>query len=150
MLEAHRLFNGRDFDVALFDRALLDGLVRMDFYRSNGVLEDDEHSLVERYMMMDHNRKLFDMHIFLVCRPETTLARKAADEIIYIPGRTTNPDTLELLYRTHRQVWDRLGLQDDPKFLWVDTDEMDKREVVRIIAEASLDALESKLTREGR
>lgn len=150
MVEAHRLSVGRNYDVALFDRALYDGVVRMELYSADGTISEEEHRFIEKYMLLPHNTQMFDLHIFLVCGPETTLARKALDELIYIPGKTVNPDSLRRLYEMHRAVWDRLDLGQDPRFIWVDTDHLEKREVVGIIANAALDAFERKLSLEGR
>jgi hypothetical protein len=150
MLEAFSRCQGRNFDIALFDRALWDGVVRMELYRDEGVISAEEHSDIERFMLRQQFARLFHLHIFLVCSPETTLARKSQDELISIPGKTLNEASLRRLYDAHRNVWDRLKLGDDPRFLWVDTDDLDKRQVVAIIAAAALDALDRKLKSESR
>ena len=150
MQMAHERFYGRDFDIALFDRALWDGVVRMVLYHDEGVISTEEHSIIERFMLRQQFAGLFHLHIFLVCKPETTLARKAQDELISIPGKTLNEASLRRLYDAHRSVWERLKLGDDPRFLWVDTDDLDKRQVVAVIATAAMDSLERKLVSEGR
>jgi len=149
MLEAFSRCQGRDFDIALFDRALWDGVVRMELYRDEGVIDAETHSTIERFMRLPQFTGMFHLHIFLVCRPETTLERKAKDELLSIPGKTLNEASLRRLYDAHRNVWDRLKLGGDSRFLWVDTDDLDKRQVVAIIAAAALDALDRKLKSEG-
>ncbi len=148
MLKAFMHSVCRAKQVGLFDRAVYDAVVRMEYYRAEGKLTVEEHAAVEAYMRMSHNVDVFDLHVFLMCRPETTLARKNADDIMYEPGATVNPTALEKLYEAHQRVWDRFDLGSRPDFLWLDSDQLTKKEVGRLIALAAVEAFERRLARE--
>lgn len=143
---ARLLPHDKRFHIGIFDRAIYDGIVRMEHYLAEGVISEREREIIEGYYLLPWNAGLFDLHVFLMCAPDTTLKRKRKVEVIHRPGKTLNTETLNKLYDAHRRVWDRLDLGSRPNFLWLDTDRLTEIEVAEHILCAALELFERRLS----
>ncbi|MBU0625240.1 hypothetical protein KKF05_02760 [Patescibacteria group bacterium] len=143
---ARLLQHSKQHHVGIFDRAIYDGVVRMEHYLNDGVITSQEREIIEGYFLLPANSRLFDLHVFLMCQPNTTFKRKHGVEVVHKPGKTLNTETLNRLYGAHQRVWDRLGLGQDSRFVWLDSDQLNQREVAEKILEVALAAFERHLT----
>jgi uridine kinase len=143
---ARLLRSNQQCQIGIFDRAIFDGVVRMEHYLASGEITAQEREIIEGYFLLPANARLFDLHIFLMCQPDTTFARKQKVEIIHQPGKTLNSETLNRLYEAHQRVWERLRLSEDQRFLWVDSDQLDRLQVADAILSAILAAFERHLS----
>jgi hypothetical protein len=142
---ARMLRHSKAFHLGIFDRAILDGVVRMELYASEGRITSEEQKIIEGYFLLPFNADLFDLHVFLMCGPQTTFDRKRKVEVVDKPGPTLNPATLSKLYDTHRRVWERLGGSENQKLLWLDSDELNQIQVAEQLIGAILAAFERHL-----
>lgn len=134
-----------DWEIVLLDRALKDGEVWMDYWLGKGLLtEADHHALVAAYNTRIY-RDLFDLHICMVCEPETALERELAHAISKMEGETMNPKTLVALREIHDRVWTRSRGADDPKMVWHDSSKETPIETSEAILNAIADAFERRL-----
>ncbi len=132
--------NDKRFHVVIFDRAIFDGVVRMDYYRRRGILMAEQQAIVEGYYTLPFNKSLFDLHICLVCDPETAIRRELARAITKKHGETMNPQTLIELLAAHQSVWERLCCDQRPDMLWHDTTREKEAESAAIVLDAVLTA----------
>lgn len=119
---------GCGFHVAIFDRAVMDGVVRMDHYEHKSVITPEQRGTIEDYLLLPHHRQLFDLHVCLVASPEVAIERELAHAISRKHGETMNPRTLAELLETHRRVWTRLNLDRDRSMCWHDSSKEDKQQ----------------------
>ncbi len=139
---ARLLQHSKQHHIGIFDRAIFDGVVRMEHYLSEGIITEREHEIIEGYFMLPPNAGLFDLHVFLMCSPDTTFERKRKVEVVHKPGHTLNTDTLNRLCDSHQRVWDRFAPDNPEKFLWLDSDSLTQVQVADKILEAVLVAFE--------
>ncbi|KPJ84956.1 hypothetical protein AMJ57_04950 [Parcubacteria bacterium SG8_24] len=144
-LSAARDRSYSDFDIVVFDRAIFDGVVRMDHYQDKGIMTSREREIVEGYYLLSWNRAMFDLHICLVSTPEVAIERELARALTKKHGQTMNPRTLEQLLAAHERVWQRLGCAEDPRMLWHDSSAEDEAQTARRILTAVLDACDRRL-----
>lgn len=135
----------RDFHLAIFDRAIFDGVVRMDYYRETGKMSAADQAAVEGYLLLPHNRRLFDLHVCLVAAPEVAIQRELARALTKKHGETMNPATLQGLLDAHTRTWSRLGCGADPSMLWHDSSRETEEETAASILGSALDAFDRRL-----
>lgn len=135
----------RDFHLAIFDRAIFDGVVRMDYYVSTGKMSAAERDAVDAYLLLPFNRKLFDLHVCLVATPEVAVHRELARALTKKPGETMNHATLQALLDAHQRTWDRLDCANDPSMLWHDSSRETEEETAASILSSALDAFQRRL-----
>jgi len=133
------------FEVVLLDRGLYDGIMWLDYWRKKGHLKAEEQSVIEDYYRLPLLRGLFDLHLCLVCEPETALAREIAQTISKKDGETMNPDSLRKLLDSHRAAWDRFDCGGDSKMFWRDTTADSPVDSALAVLEAMVVAFERRL-----
>ncbi|HTK05247.1 MAG TPA: hypothetical protein VL500_06680 [Candidatus Eisenbacteria bacterium] len=144
--EARDLCFQKSFHVGIFDRAVFDGIMRMDYYREKGVISPQEHAILEGYYLLPHNRKnLFDLHVCLVASPEVSIERELARALTKKHGETMNPATISGLLDAHKRIWDRLGCADDPSMLWHDSSAETEAETAASILQKALEVFEKRV-----
>ncbi|OGL73523.1 hypothetical protein A3C96_02315 [Candidatus Uhrbacteria bacterium RIFCSPHIGHO2_02_FULL_60_10] len=132
------------FHLVLFDRAVFDGVVRMDYYRERGTMTPDQQQTVESYLLLPFNRGMFDLHVCLVCDPEIAIKRELARALVKKHGETMNPQTLAELYQAHERVWSRLGA-GSATMCWHDSTREKESETAFAVLEAVMAAFERRL-----
>lgn len=130
-----------DFHLVIFDRAIYDGVMRMDHYEHKGVMSTYERRQIEGYYLNRWNRELFDANICLVCSPETAMEREQARAIIKADGETMNHKTLSELRAAHERIWKRLRLNCDARMSWHDTTAENPGESALAVLKAVLHAI---------
>ena len=75
---ARERFYNRRFHLVIFDRAIYDGVMRMEYYREKGVISPEQQRLIEGYYLLPWNAEMFDMHVCLVASPEVAIKRELA------------------------------------------------------------------------
>ena len=130
------------FHLVIFDRAVMDGVVRMQYYADRGVMTEEERRCVEGYYLNRWNRGLFDLHVCLVSTPEVAIKRELARALTKKHGETMNPDTLRGLLASHQGVWDRLGCDDDPAMCWHDSSTEKESETALAVLDRLIAAME--------
>jgi hypothetical protein len=143
-----RCFDG-EFHVVIFDRALYDGIVRMEYNVGKGKISPEEHRAIEDYYLLPYNRQYFDLFVCLVAEPEIAMQRELARALTKKHGATMNPTTLAGLLDAHRRVGQRLGCANDPAMLWHDSSTETEEETAASILTTALDAFERRLARTG-
>lgn len=139
-----RSYNSR-FHLVLFDRAIMDGVVRMDYYKEKGIIRPDEQAIIENYYLLWWNRNLFDAHICLVADSEVAIRRELSRALTKKHGATMNPKTLQALMDAHKRVWERLDLANHPMMRWHDSSKEREAETAGKILAAILNAFELRL-----
>ncbi len=136
----------KDKHIVIFDRAVFDGIVRMEYYRENGKITRAQQTAIERYYLLPYNTKnLFDLHICLVCDPKTAIRRELAKALTKKDGETMNPKTLQGLLDAHERIWTRLRGATDPAMLWHDSTTETEEQTAASILSSTLDVFERRL-----
>ncbi len=144
-----RSYNGR-FHLVIFDRAIFDGVVRMEYYREKGIITPEQQALIEGYYLLPWNRRLFDAHICLVAEPEVAIRRELARALTKKHGETMNPQTLQKLLDAHARVWQRLGCHDDPAMCWHDSSQENEAQTAKGILQSLFEAFDRRLQAANR
>lgn len=135
----------RCFHVGILDRANMDGIVRMDYYQSRGIISEVEQRAIENYYLLPLNEEMLDLHICLVAEPEVAIQRELARAVSKKHGETMNPQTLTGLLDAHHRVWDRLNCAANPAMCWHDSSKETEAETAMAILETILDAFERRM-----
>lgn len=134
-----------DFHVAIFDRAIYDGVTRMEYYAEKGIITREQQSVIEGYYLLPWNTDLFDLHVCLVSSPEVAIERELACALTKKHGKTMNPKTLTGLLSAHARIWQRLGAVD-PRLSWHDSSTETEEETAKSILSSILDAFARRVT----
>lgn len=135
----------KNFHLVIFDRAVMDGVVRMDYYVRKGILTEEQRRFVEGYYLLPWNAGLFDLHVCLVASPEVAIARELARVLTRRHGETMNPKTLANLLAAHERVFNRLASADPGRFLWHDSSVETEEQTASLILTAVFDAFTARL-----
>lgn len=109
------------FEVVLLDRGLMDNLIWMDYWRKKGKLDAEVQKLGEAFKLSPLYRDMFDLHICMVCEPETAMEREVAMALSKKDGDTMNLRSLRSLRDSHDKLWERVGGEADPRIVWHDS-----------------------------
>lgn len=140
MSRARELSYSHDFHLVIFDRAVMDGIVRMDYYDKKGVITPGEHELIRGYFSLPWNFDLFDLHICLVASPDVSIEREHAHTLTRKKGETMNPKTLQALLDAHGRVWERMECDRMTSMVWHDSSNESIEETAMSVLKSSLDA----------
>jgi len=143
-LARERFYNKR-FHLVIFDRAIYDGVVRMELYRRKGIITAEQQAVIEGYYLLPWNADLFDMHVCLVADAETAIKRELSRALTKKHGETMNPQTLNDLLAAHQATWDRLGCAGNPAMCWHDSSKEREAETAKAILASLLEAFERRL-----
>lgn len=135
--------HSKDFHIVIFDRAIFDGVARMDHYAHKGIITLEEQRIIEGYYLNRWNRDLFDMHICLLADPETAIQRELARALSKKDGETMNPTNLRKLLDTHHRVLNRF--QGDPKLRVHDSTKENEGQTATAVLEAIFEAFNRRL-----
>jgi predicted NUDIX family phosphoesterase/thymidylate kinase len=130
----------RDDHIVLIDRGIFDALCWMDWFRSTGRLDPDEHDSITRFLSMPRIRRLTDLAFVLTVSPEQALDREAAGRLTSRPGAIMNPATLAQLRRSIDNTMRRHG--GDFTHEHIDTTGADQIAVLERITRITLGALD--------
>ncbi|MFC1702941.1 hypothetical protein ACFLZO_00590 [Patescibacteria group bacterium] len=144
-LSAARDRSFSDFHVVIFDRAIYDGVVRMEYYAQKGTITREQQSLIEGYYLLPWNTDLFDLHICLVSTPEVAIRRELAHALTEQHGKTMNPETLKGLLAAHESMWARRVCEKNPKLTWHDSSVETEEQTAKAVLESALDAFERRI-----
>lgn len=131
--------------VAIFDRANMDGVVRMEMYGDKGIITPAERDITQGYYLLPKNNDLFDLHVCLVASPEVAIDRELARAITRKHGETMNPQTLRDLLDAHERIRARLVWDQDPKMSWHDSSAETPQQTGQAVLTAVLAAFERRL-----
>jgi hypothetical protein len=145
--EARKRYFNRGFHLIIFDRAIMDVVMRMEYYLSKGVISAEQRQIIEGYYLLPWNASMFDMHICLVASPEVAIKRELARALSKKHGETMNPQTLSGLLTAHERMWDRLGCNANPAMAWHDSSLETEEETATAILEAVFKAFTARLDR---
>lgn len=134
-----------DFHVVIFDRAIFDGVMRMQYYAEKGVITEGQRDIIESYYLLPWNRGLFDLHICLVAEPEIAIRRELALALTKKHGKTMNPATLRDLLDAHRKMWDRYSPTMGDAMVWHDSSYENESETAKAILKQVLSSFERRL-----
>ena len=148
--EARKRFFDRSFHLVIFDRAIYDGVMRMEYYRSKGVISPEQQRLIEGYYLLPWNAEMFDMHVCLVASPEVAIKRELARALSKKHGETMNPQTLTGLLDAHGRMWQRLECDSNPAMAWHDSSLETEEETATAILNAVFAAFTARLDRDQR
>jgi hypothetical protein len=143
-----RAYNKR-FHLAIFDRAIYDGVARMQYYLDRKIITPEQQAIIEGYYLLPWNAGMFDIHICLVSSPEVAISRELARALTKKHGETMNPKTLQGLLDAHERLWSRLNCGADPKMAWHDSSKESEAETAAAILEKVLAAFKRRLASEG-
>lgn len=140
MSRARELSYSNDFHLVIFDRAVMDGIVRMDYYEAKGVITPREHELISGYFSLPWNYDLFDLHVCLVADPEVSMQREHTYTLTRKQGETMNPKTLQALLDAHGRVWERMECDRVRSMVWHDSSKESVEETGMAVLQSALAA----------
>jgi thymidylate kinase len=142
----------RNIHLALFDRARLDFMVRLEMFAADGTMTTEDARTAQAFYDLPQVRDLFDLNILLMCDPDVALARKygpdhaeraARGELKY--STTTNPKTMRQAFDAHQRVWNRSNGSNDPKIVWHDTSNETQDQTAELVRGLLIRAFERRL-----
>ena len=131
-------------DVILLDRALMDGVVRMEHYRENGRMDEEEWQTVHNYYMLKWNSFAFDQHVFLVADANIAIQRELSRVLTQKHGQTMNPKSLAALLASHERVWQEQDGDHQAHMTWHDSSNEDEHQTAGAIMNAVLTSFENR------
>lgn len=134
-----------EFDLVVLDRGLMDGMVWMGYWLAKGKLSQKDHDAALAFYSMDLLRDAFDLHVFLVCKPEVAMARELARSLSKKDGDTMNLKTLTLLRSLHDGLWARLDGGSDPRLALHDSSTEGPEATAHAVLSRLADAFERRL-----
>lgn len=146
--KARELSYNPRFHLGIFDRANMDGVVRMEYYAQKKIITAKEQAVIEGYYLLPWNSDLFDAHVCLVTSPEVAIRRELSRALTKKHGKTMNPNTLRELLAAHRSVWQRMSKNIDvlpESMFWHDSSEEKEAETAKEILSFVLGVLEARL-----
>jgi predicted ATPase len=109
-----------DYDIVFLDRGLFDAANWMNFLVSDDKLSSKEQHLIEDFLLMQRWCERINVVFLFQCAPETSMNREYASKLTRRKGSAMNPDTLENILRSYKEVSDRLS-DRFRKFIEIDT-----------------------------
>jgi hypothetical protein len=146
---ARERYYDKRFHVVIFDRAIYDGIARMQHYADRRIITPEQHAVIEGYYLLPWNRNMFDVNVCLVCEPEIAIKRELARVLTKKHGDTMNPATLAALREAHDRMWQRLDCANDPKMFWYDSSTEDEAQTAKAVLTAVCDAMSRRLAAES-
>jgi thymidylate kinase len=135
----------KNYHGVIFDRAIMDGVVRMDYYVAKGVITEEQRRIIEGYYLLPWNTDLFDMHICLTATPEVAIQRELARALTKRDGETMNIKTLTGLLEAHERVLTRLSPTGRYKFVVHDSSKETPEQTASSLLDEVLLAFEARL-----
>lgn len=132
-------------ELVILDRGLLDTVIWSDYWLAKGDIDAETQKIIEAYQLIPKHRDLFDLHICMVCTPETALERELTHAMSNKEGETMNPDSLRRLCDSHERLWERMDGEGDPRLFWHDSSDEEKAETAFRVLSAIADAFERRL-----
>ncbi len=134
-----------DWEAIILDRGLKDGEVWMDYWLGKNKLSKEDHAAIVGGYNASILRNLFDLHLCMVCDPQTALDRELAHAISKKDGETMNLKTLRNLREIHDKVWERSGAGSDPKLVRHDTTKETPIQTSEVVLVTLAEAFERRL-----
>lgn len=134
-----------DWEAIILDRGLKDGEVWMDYWLAKGKITELDHRAIVGGYNADILRDLFDLHLCMVCEPETAIQRELAHAISKKEGETMNSKTLRALREIHERVYARATATSDPRLAWHDTSKETPIETSEAVLSTLADAFDRRL-----
>jgi len=135
----------KTFHVAIFDRAILDVVTRMDYYQEKGVISPAERKTFVDYYLAPHNRTMFDCHICMVSTPEVAIERELARALTKKHGETMNLKVLTDLLQSHQNIWDLLGGTKLMNIGWHDSSLETEEQTAKAVLDLVLKSFERRI-----
>lgn len=142
---ARQEFFSKSFHVVIFDRAIMDGVVRMDYYLAKGVITPAQHDTIVGYYLLPWNADLFDLHICLTATPEVSIQRELARALTKRDGETMNLKTLTGLREAHDRVLARIDPSGRHRFVVHDSSLETPQQTASLLLDEVLAAFEARL-----
>ena len=134
---------GVHFDLVMLDRGPTDHLVWQRYWRSKGLVDDEEVAIAERYCMLKRIREKLDIRILMVCDPEISLERETAGSLTSKEGETMNIETLRKLHGFHMELWEKH--RGDPCLIMHDTSKETPKQTTAALNAKIVEAFERRL-----
>lgn len=133
------------FELIMLDRGLMDNLIWMDYWRKKEKLSLEDQENGEAFKLGAVNRGMFDLHICMVCEPETAMERELAHAISKKDGETMNLRSLTSLRESHDRLWERLNGTEDERLVWHDSSGETPIETAYFVLTQIADAFERRI-----
>ncbi len=129
-------------DIIIADRGLFDALIWFQTQAERGELSKEELTRIEKFLLMDRWKNLFDLVTVLRARANTALEREVSQRVTNRAGSIMNESMLETLSNAVDGAVDRYG-NSFKKVILVDTDDGDVRSANADLLGKILDHFES-------
>ncbi len=110
------------YNLVIMDRGLFDALAWFELLKDKGDVTNEECSIVQSFLMVDHWRELIDMVFLFKTDPPTSLKRENNNKLIDEPGRAMNTAALEDLNKAYQAISSKYASQFNRLHV-VDTDD---------------------------
>ena len=129
-------------DIIIADRGLFDALIWFQTQAKRGELLEEELDRIEKFLLMNRWKNLFDLVVVLHADAATAMDRENSHRITQRTGSIMNETMLKSLSNAVDEAIDKYGNEFD-KIIRIDTDVGDERSVNVDLAGQILDRFES-------
>ena len=105
------LYHSDQYHLAILDRGLFDALAWFQLLKSNGQIPEEVRKIIHDFILVENWRAVIDAVFLFSADPSTAMDRENEDKLISEPGRAMNPEFLDGLNQSYRQVRDFYGSQ---------------------------------------
>ena len=135
--------HGHLYDVIIFDRCIFDAYCWMMYWQEKGQLTEEEKRLIQDFFMSRFWTDKIDAAYFMVCETDVAMKRELRIALSQKLGETTNPATIETLFRRYKRAHDVLSPKYKQLHL-IDTTHLNEQLMVQLVANSILDIMEKK------
>ncbi len=136
---------GNKYDVVIFDRCVFDAYCWMMYWEEKEKLTEEEQRMIQCFFLFRLWVDKIDRCYFMLCDPKTAMERELRIALSQKLGETTNPKTIETLVNRYKTAYETLSPKHGQIKL-IDTTAADEKEMVEMIANDMLAAMEEKIS----
>lgn len=135
--------HGHLYDVVIFDRCIFDAYCWMMYWVEKNKLSSEEKTLIQQFFLQRFWTDQITIAFFMICDPEIAMQREQRIALSTKLGETTNPETIRKLVERYKKAHEELSPLH-PQIHLIDTTHMQEGEMVEMIAQKTLDAMEAR------
>jgi thymidylate kinase len=105
------LHHSDHYHLAILDRGLFDALAWFQLLERNGQISEEVRKIIQDFILVENWRAVIDAVFLFNADSSTAMERENEDKLISEPGRAMNPEFLDRLNQSYRQVGDLYGAQ---------------------------------------
>lgn len=136
--------NTHTFDVIILDRGIFDIPTWMEYWRDKDAITESERDIATEFFLSPLWTRHITASYYFITDPETAVARDLKHSSTDKLGAYTNPESIRRRVEHYRKVYARIA-ERFPQLELVDTSEMSLTEMVDLMTEKVLAAIERQI-----